>query len=81
LRYLDGIIEKYHQTVAGEPLQGPIVAENECPDLPVIFFEDLYNILRLSTDGEIGPAPQIAEDDGDVGAVRPAGTDLAVDFA
>src|SRR5262249_41893729 len=64
-----------------EPLEGPVVSENECPDFSVIFFEDLHHILRLSPDGEIGPPPQIAKDDRDVGAVGLVGAGLTVDFA
>src|SRR4029077_4458483 len=65
----DGIVEKDHEPIAREPLQGPLEAGYEVADGTVILPESLPDILGFSRFGEGDEATQVAAHYRDLAAV------------
>src|ERR1700735_878044 len=66
----DGIVEKDHEPITGEPLQGPLEAGYEVAQGSVILPEDLPDILGFSRFGQGGEAAQVTAHHRDLAAVR-----------
>ena len=66
----DGIVEKDHESITGEPLQGPLEAAYEVAQGTVVLPEDVPDILGFRRFGEGGEAAQITAHHRDLPAVR-----------
>ena len=66
----DGIVEKDHEPIAGEPLQGPLEPADEIPQGTVVLPENFPDILGFRRSGEGGEASQVTAHHRDLAAVR-----------
>ena len=63
------IVEHDHQTVAGEPLERALVAEDQVAERAVVLAQHRHELLGLARLGERGELPEVAEHDHDLAAV------------
>src|SRR5580704_6954789 len=66
----DGIVEKDHEFITCEPLQGPLELGYEVAQRTVILPEDLPDVFGFSRFGEGGEATQDTAHQRDLAAVR-----------
>src|SRR5262249_29039575 len=66
----DGIVEKDHESITSEPLQGLLEAANEVAQGTVVLPEDVPDIFGFRRFGEGGEATQITAHYRDLPAVR-----------
>jgi hypothetical protein len=69
--HLHGVVEKDHHAITGEPLQRPLVLEDELSHRLVVFAQDAHHLLRLGSLREAGEAAQVEKHDGDLPAMGP----------